>query len=160
MGCPGAVNYGSNYGSSLSMNSGNTLSPGSCYGLYSHMNNGGSSWHSDAISRRWSMGGPSAEGWERSSSLGPFSLIANRLWSVPEASEHDVMSEGDSCADFYGSCGLQGDWGGVGGNVSWGSRVGLHVPSRDSSVTRSPSHSRSVTPGKANTYNKPAVIVF
>ncbi|XP_042229642.1 AT-rich interactive domain-containing protein 1A-like isoform X2 [Homarus americanus] len=151
--CPSTTNYGSNsnYGSSLSlsMNSGNTLSPGTCYGLFSHLNGGGSGWHSDAISRRWSMGGPSAEGWERNSSLGPFSLIANRRWSVPEASEHDVstMSEADSVTDFYGSCGLHGEWNGtIGGSTSWGSRVGLHVPSRDSSVTRSPSHSRSVTP--------------
>ncbi|KAK8748679.1 hypothetical protein OTU49_015940, partial [Cherax quadricarinatus] len=153
VGCPNATNYGSNsnYGSSLSlsMSSGNTLSPGSCYGLFSHLNGAGSGWHSDAISRRWSMGGPSTEGWERNSSLGPFSLIANRRWSVPEASEHDVssMSEADSITDFYGSCGLQGDWNGtIGGSTSWGSRVGLHVLSRDSSVTRSPSHSRSVTP--------------
>ncbi|XP_071518189.1 uncharacterized protein [Panulirus ornatus] len=160
VGCPSTTNYGSNsnYGSSLSlsMNSGNTLSPGTCYGLFSHLNGGGSGWHSDAISRRWSMGGPSAEGWERNSSLGPFSLIANRRWSVPEASEHDANSgEADSVTDFYGSCGLQGDWNGtIGGSTSWGSRVGLHVPSRDSSVTRSPSHSRSVTPdpGRQNSF--------
>lgn len=147
-----SYNSNSNYASSLSlsMNSSNTLSPGSCYGLFSHMNGGGGAgWHTDAISRRWSMGGPSTEGWERSSSLGPFSLIANRRWSVPEASEHDVsnMSEADSMNDFYG---LQGDWSGtIGcGSTSWGSRGVLQLPSRDSSVTRSPSHSRSVTPGK------------
>lgn len=154
VGCPSSASYSSNsnYGSSLSLsiNSGNTLSPGSCYGLFPHVNGGTSGWPNDAISRRWSMGGPSADSWERNSSLGPFTLIANRRWSVPEASEHDAstMSEADSMMDFYSSSGFQGDWSGTigGSSASWGSRGGLHVPSRDSSVTRSPSHSRSVTP--------------
>ncbi|XP_068206818.1 protein lingerer-like isoform X2 [Palaemon carinicauda] len=147
-GCPSSTSYSSNsnYGSSLSL-SVNTLSPGSCYGLFPYMNGSSSGWPNDAISRRWSMGGPSTDGWERNSSLGPFTLIANRRWSVPEASEHDVNTQSESDTDFYG-CGLQGDWNGTMGSsaASWGSRGGLHVPSRDSSVTRSPSHSRSVTP--------------
>ncbi|XP_064082253.1 la-related protein Larp4B-like isoform X1 [Macrobrachium nipponense] len=147
-GCPSSTSYSSNsnYGSSLSL-SVNTLSPGSCYGLFPYMNGSSSGWPNDALSRRWSMGGPSTDGWERNSSLGPFTLIANRRWSVPEASEHDVNTQSESDTDFYG-CGLQGDWNGTMGSsaASWGSRGGLHVPSRDSSVTRSPSHSRSVTP--------------
>ncbi|KAK7075802.1 hypothetical protein SK128_016526, partial [Halocaridina rubra] len=155
VGCPSSGSYSSNsnYGSSLSLsvNSGNTLSPGSCYGLFPYVNGGAiSGWPNDAISRRWSMGGPSADNWERNSSLGPFTLIANRRWSVPEASEHDAsaMSEADSMMDLYSSSGFQGDWSGTigGSSASWGSRGVLHVPSRDSSVTRSPSHSRSVTP--------------
>ncbi|MPC86303.1 hypothetical protein E2C01_081126 [Portunus trituberculatus] len=88
-----------------------TLSPGTCHTLTP-----GSAWPPDAISRRWSM----VDGW---SSLGSFSLLASRRWSVPEA---------------------DGEGGTATGAGPWG---GLTPTSRDSSVTRSPTHSRSTTPG-------------
>lgn len=60
------------------------------------------------------------DGW---SNLGSFSLLASRRWSVPEA---------------------DGEGGATSGAGPWGS---LTPTSRDSSVTRSPTHSRSTTPG-------------
>lgn len=89
-----------------------SLSPGTCQTLAPS-----SAWPPDAISRRWSM----VDGW---ATLGNFSLLASRRWSVPEA---------------------DGEGGAATGAGPWG---GLTPTSRDSSVTRSPTHSRSTTPGK------------
>ncbi|XP_050733229.1 uncharacterized protein LOC127006924 isoform X2 [Eriocheir sinensis] len=86
------------------------LTPGNCQTLAP-----GSAWPPDAISRRWSM----VDGW---ATLGNFSLLASRRWSVPEA---------------------DGEGGTASGAGPWG---GLTPTSRDSSVTRSPTHSRSTTP--------------
>lgn len=63
------------------------------------------------------------DGW---ATLGNFNLLASRRWSVPEA---------------------DGEGGAAAGAGPWG---GLTPTSRDSSVTRSPTHSRSTTPGKAH----------
>lgn len=87
------------------------LSPATCQTLAPS-----SAWPPDAISRRWSM----VDGW---ATLGNFSLLASRRWSVPEA---------------------DGEGGATSGAGPWG---GLTPTSRDSSVTRSPTHSRSTTPG-------------
>ena len=64
------------------------------------------------------------DGW---SNLSSFSLLASRRWSVPEA---------------------DGEGGAASGAGPWG---GVTPTSRDSSVTRSPTHSRSTTPGNYST---------
>ncbi|KAK3879678.1 hypothetical protein Pcinc_015786 [Petrolisthes cinctipes] len=138
----------------------NTLSPGACYNFYGQQSGAGvaagTGWGSEATYRRWSMGGPTVgDGWDgrgggvggTGGGLGPFSLIANRRWSVPEASEggEGTGAGTGGTGELYGALGGEG-WGG-GSSPGWGSRSsGLHLPSRDSSVTRSPSHSPSLTP--------------